>query len=299
MKAKDAAQGKWKAILPQLGIPAPVLDGRHHPCPSTGEGSDRFRFADRNGSGNFFCTCSDGKKGGIALVMCCRGIGFAEAAREVEKLAGSAIPEAPRERPDPRAALNRVRGRLREPGEAVRSYLAGRGLVPAPALRETTLAYWDRGKELGRWPCMVAKITGADGSAQSLHLTYLENGAKAPVPSPRKVMPPVSTITGGAIRLYPPAPRMGIAEGIETAIAAHLMTGLPVWAVVSAHGMESFAPPPLEHLTIFADADASFTGQAAAYALAKRLTRSGIACEVRMPESGDWNDALLAQRRAA
>ena len=34
-----AAKGKWKSILKELaGINEKVLDGRHHPCPVTGEG---------------------------------------------------------------------------------------------------------------------------------------------------------------------------------------------------------------------------------------------------------------------
>ena len=64
MSAREDAQGKWRSVLAACGVPADALDGKHHPCPATGQGEDRFRFADRNGSGNFFCGCSDGKKGG-------------------------------------------------------------------------------------------------------------------------------------------------------------------------------------------------------------------------------------------
>lgn len=300
MKARDAAQGKWKAILPMLGVEASVLDGKHHPCPATGQGDDRFRFADRNGSGNFFCSCSEGKSGGMSLLMCCKGIGYAEAAKLVEGVAGSAIGEAPKPKADPRTALNRVRARLRPVGPEVRRYLAGRGLDVPEALREARLTYWERNKEAGVFPCMVARIVGADGKGQSYHLTYLTDGKKAAVSSPRKVMTPVDTITGAAIRLYPPAEVMGVAEGIETAIAARMLFDMPVWSAVTAHGIETFAPPPVcKRLVVYSDNDPSFTGQAAAYALAKRLARCGVECEVRVPEVGDWNDVLTSQRRAA
>jgi putative DNA primase/helicase len=54
-KAKDMASGKWPAVLERLGVTAGVLDGKHHPCPGSGAGKDRFRFVDRAGSGSFFC----------------------------------------------------------------------------------------------------------------------------------------------------------------------------------------------------------------------------------------------------
>jgi putative DNA primase/helicase len=293
MKARDLARGKWPSVLVALGIDAALLDKKHHPCPR-GAGKDRFRFADRNGSGNYFCDCSEGNKGGIDLVMCCRGLSYAEACREVERVVGDAAPVEYKPKPDPRIALNRIRERCQPAGFTVRRYLKNRGLDMPPSLREAKLRYWDDRKSLGDYWCMVALVQGPDGKPQTYHVTYLDGAQKANVPSPRKVMTPVETITGGAIRLYPAAERMGIAEGIETAIAAHMMTGLPVWAAVSAHGIESFVPPPeCKALTVFADNDDSFTGQAAAYALAKRLRKQGIACDVEIPSAGDWNDVLI------
>ena len=299
MKAKDLAQGKWPSVLVQLGIGAEYLDGKHHPCPN-GQGNDRFRFADRNGSGNYFCQCSQGDKGGMALVMCCKGIEYAEAAREVERVVGQARETIEKPKRDPRIQLNKIRDLIRPAGKPVAQYLSARGLTLAPGLRSARLMYWHEQASLGTFDAMVGLIMSPSNKAQSYHITYLQDGEKAPVPVQRKVMTPVDTITGGAIRLYPAAARMGVAEGIETAIAAHMLTGLPVWAAVTAGGVDSFQPPKMcEHLTVFGDSDASYTGQAAAYSLAKRMVRSGLQCEVSLPPSGDWNDYLLSQGRAA
>jgi putative DNA primase/helicase len=98
-------------------------------------------------------------------------------------------------------------------------------------------------------------------------------------------MPVVNTINGGAVRLHDPADgRLGIAEGIATALAATQLFRIPTWAALSDCGMKAWSPPPgIERVTIFADNDRSNAGQAAAYALAQRLTRNGIAAEVQMP----------------
>lgn len=299
MKTRDLANGRWPSILAALGVDADVLDGRHHPCPR-GEGKDRFRFSDRHGCGNYFCACSDGSKSGFDLLMCVNGWSFAEACRQVEAVAETAAPAPTMRKADPRKSLRSIAKACKPVGFAVRRYLANRGLYPAPALREARLMYWDNGKKIGVFACMVALVHGADGSPQTYHVTYLDGVAKANIPSPRKVMTPIDTITGGAIRLYPESEHMGIAEGIETAIAASMLHSLPVWAAVSAHGVESFQPPSAcRRLTIFGDRDPSFTGQAAAYALAKRMKRLGVSADVRMPDAGDWNDVLIAQRKVA
>jgi putative DNA primase/helicase len=130
-----------------------------------------------------------------------------------------------------------------------------------------------------------------------LHRTFMtEDGRRAPVGNGKVRMfcAGAGMITpGSAVRLAPAAETMGIAEGIESALAAAKLFGMPVWAALSDNGLAKFEPPTIaEHLVIMADNDDNMAGQRAAYALASRL-RTRV--EVRIPEEADtdWNDALL------
>ena len=76
---------------------------------------------------------------------------------------------------------------------------------------------------------------------------------------------------GGAVRLSPPEPVMGIAEGIETALAAEVMFNIPVWSATNAGALVKWQPPrEAEHILIFADSDGSYTGRLG-YGLAFKL----------------------------
>ena len=91
---------------------------------------------------------------------------------------------------------------------------------------------------------------------------------------------------------------MGIAEGIESAKSASIISGLPVWALLNAQNMAKFVAPDIcKKLIIFADFDASFTGQVTAYGLAQKLSNSKIDIEVSFAQYGrisfDWNDRLI------
>ena len=144
-------------------------------------------------------------------------------------------------------------------------------------------------------PAMLAMVTDATGKPATIHKTYITaDGRKAPVEKPRMFcaanVPP-----GGAVRLTPPAPILGIAEGIETAFAAMKMFGIPTWSALNAGGVEKFDPPAdIQRLIIFGDNDENGRGQRAAYTLAARLS-GRVEVEIRMPEQSgtDWNDALL------
>ncbi|MNF79360.1 hypothetical protein D3C84_615720 [compost metagenome] len=113
---------------------------------------------------------------------------------------------------------------------------------------------------------------------------------------------------GAAIRLFEPddnktgdGKRLAVAEGIETAIAVHMMSGLPVWACVSAFGLEHVVlPPDVKDLWIFADKDRSNTGRAAGMALLRRAMADGVRVQFLDPDEWDtdWCDVLNdAQRK--
>jgi putative DNA primase/helicase len=150
------------------------------------------------------------------------------------------------------------------------------------------LAYLEDGRFVGHYPAMLAPVVGPDGELRSVHRTYLGT-----VPGKRKkLLSPVGA--GAAVRLFEPTDQLGIAEGIETAIAAHELFGVPTWATISASIMEGFDPPAgVRRLVIFGDNDSKFGGQKSAYTLAHRLHRE-LAIEVKIPteRGADWLDVL-------
>jgi putative DNA primase/helicase len=292
---REIAAGRWHGILVALGVDDRVLDGKHRPCPACG-GKDRFRFDDKAGTGSSYCSHC-GAADGVGLVMKIKSCDFRQAAEEVERVAGAVKVKKSKPAQSDESKIEALRRIWKESrpiaeGDEVWRYLAGRGLTPSPALRcHPGLAYRE-GDEAGTYAAMLALITAPDGSGASIHRTYLRDGKKAPVSKPKKIMPGLP-ITGGAVRLSSVACHLGIAEGIETALAASSRFLLPVWAAVSAGGMESWIPPSgVEAVTVFADNDENFVGQKAAFTLANRLALAGIAVEVQIPpcRGTDWAD---------
>jgi putative DNA primase/helicase len=304
LDVRQIAQGRWRSILTVLGMDECALSGKHGPCPMCG-GRDRFRFDDKEGRGTYFCSgCGAGD--GVQLAMGITGLSFRDVAAEVERIAGKIKPTASRtERTDDdklhalRRAFKESRPIQRE-DEAYR-YLAGRGLrlhdLPESIRTHPGMAYLDDGKMLGTLPAMLATVTDATGRAVSMHRTYIEDGQKAAVPAPRKLMQGLP-LAGAAIRLTPVSRSLGMAEGIETALAAAELFEVPTWSCISTSGIESFEPPAgVGHVIIFADNDANFAGQAAAYRAAHRLALRGIEAEVVIPpQVGDWLDELNRRR---
>ncbi len=285
MNTADAARGKWPEILKRFGVDDKYLRNKHGPCPICG-GKDRFRFDDKGGEGTYYCNgCGAGN--GFDLLLSCTGMTFKEAANEIDKFVGNIDAQPAKPKKDPSIALNAIIQGLDKRGGVtpVRLYLKSRGLMNCKALRyHPGITYYDDGKPQGKWPAMVAYFLRENGKPCTLHITYLTSkGLKAPVDSPRKFKPGVCEMPGGAIRLTDIYPPIGIAEGIETALAVMAKFQIPCWATGTAGNMEAFKPPQgIERVTIFGDNDSSYTGQKAAYTAAHKLTMAGYGVDVEI-----------------
>jgi putative DNA primase/helicase len=290
------AKGRWRSILPALGVSSDFLSGRHGPCPVCG-GSDRFRFDDKDQRGTFYCNAC-GAGDGFKLLQLVHGWDFARTAKEVEGQVGAAPVETAKDRVDPavvRKSMNNL-WRAAHPLDhvyACRLWWINRvGIVPQCAdLRGVDELFHPPSKR--RFPGMIALVRDASGAVCNMHRTWLTSaGAKAPVERNRMVMP-LELPSGAAIRLSDAAPRMGVATGLETAVAASLLFDRPVWATMTDVMLRKWAPPAgTAHLAIYGDSDASYSGQAAAYDLARSLAskRQPLAVELPATIGEDWND---------
>ena len=297
LKAKtiEVAVGKWPGILVALGVDDKFLCRKHGACPFCG-GNDRFRFDDKNGSGSFICAqCGAGS--GMDFLMRLYGWSFKEAAANVDKVVGNVVESRrmdERTEADKFAAVKRVLRECRPVsyGDPVWLYLnrrTGVELVPTDIKFHPGLFH----SEGGQYPVMVSILRGQDGTGVTLHRTYLTaTGEKADVEPAKKFMAG-KRLNGGAVRLSRVSEHIGIAEGIETALAASMRFGLPVWAATNSVLLEQFMPPVgVRSVRVFGDNDSSYTGQAAAYCLAKRLVRDGYAVDLDFPQGidTDWCD---------
>lgn len=270
------ATGHWPRILAELGLGSEYLRNRHGPCPLCG-GSDRFRFDNKDGRGTYFCSqCGSGN--GMQLATRYSKLSFNDAYQRIEKIVQGKQPSPWRDRPNQETCMKAIIRTWQSGQEAddlggpVQAYLkrrTGRHWA-SKSLRECT-AIWNN-FEQRHFPAMVWKVASPEGKAINLHITHLTaDGEKAPIEKAKLFM--AGTIPdGSAIRLMQEAPVMGVAEGIETALAASILFGIPVWATGNATMLSKWVPPSVaEKITIFGDNDASFTGHAKAYHLANRL----------------------------
>lgn len=190
--------------------------------------------------------------------------------------------------------------------------LTRKGYLTADNVRfSVSSAYYEEDEEkrhvkIGDFPALVCAVRAPNGDVLTLHRTYLsQTGEKADVESPRKMMPVPRDVKigGAAIRIGEPLNGfLGVAEGLETALAATQGTGVPCWSTVNATLLAQFEPPKDVHtVVVFADKDRSRTGEIAAAQLQARLETEGIKVVVMLPAQAipadakgiDWNDVLV------
>ena len=91
-------------------------------------------------------------------------------------------------------------------------------------------------------PAMVAAIQGPDGRLRGVGITFLrpDGMGKAEIEQPRITR---GELTGGAVRLAPAGPKLGIAEGLEDAATVQQETGLPCWAALGTSNLPRLELP--------------------------------------------------------
>lgn len=277
----EKTQGRWKSILPALGIEDRHLTGKHGPCPACG-GKDRFRFDDKDGRGTFICTnCGAGD--GFKLVELVTGRGFKDAIKDIERAAGIAEREDQSQATDADAVLADMRAMwsaAQSPDQT--TWWHDRGLQPpvTPDIRYHP--------EIG---VVLSLVRDTTGRVVNMHRTYVAHK--------RRLLMPLPLPVGCAVRACNfDDGEIGVAEGIETALASRDLFGTPTWACMTADNLSKWIPPVhASSIVIYADNDASFTGMWAAGTLAKRLVAHKKTVRVQVPDvvGEDWNDVLLRQ----
>jgi phage/plasmid primase-like uncharacterized protein len=335
-EVRAAAQERWPEIINAL---APALHDaldrapKNVPCPVHG-GKDGFRFfKDYRDTGGGVCNTCGAMADGFSLLAWVQAWSIKETFAEVAAYLGIANQrsttctvtyrepvkaEPPKPNEDQRQRLNRAWlesfAITSVEAEPLRRYLLNRGVLPKTlptSLRfHPGLPYFvekdGKWKKLGDLPAMIARVSDAEGKPVTLHRTFItQSGKKSPVPSQKKLMGAATegTITGGAIRLGEATHWVGLTEGIETALAVHCATGMPVWACVSTTLLERVViPETVKQVVIWADSDANDAGKNAADKLLKRLHDAGRSARVFYPAEVhpekktdiDWADLYLA-----
>src|SRR5205085_10043803 len=114
---------------------------------------------------------------------------------------------------------------------------------------------------LGRYPALLAKAFDARGNFVQLHKTYLTpQGDKAFVPAVKKMERGVGAKAFAVPLLPVTGDTLGVAEGIESALAAAMLRRLPVWPCLSGPSLAAmelprYLQPQLKRIVIFADHD--------------------------------------------
>jgi len=299
---KSEVKGRWNSIFDFLGVD--VGDGRHKDCPICGSPGRKkpFRYDNIDGNGTWYCTyCGAGD--GWRLLMMKFNWTFPEAIIEVRNLLGICAVEKkiPQESVVSPQALRLMftNSKPMHHGDIASWYLQNRGItVFPPSLRSTTKCYLPEDKQYHN--AMLGIFTGADNVAKTIHRTYLdEHGSKlSTIPDPKRIMPTLGKMAGGAIRLFEPSGEiLGVAEGIETAIAAHIIHGNPVWSTVSSALLSAFEPPPwVKLLVVYGDNDTNYAGQKAAYSLAHKMVtgprKMNVLVMIPNTPGHDWLDVL-------
>lgn len=285
-KTIDFCQGKWLDIFKFYGLPH-VQSLGHVECPLCGK--KNFRIDNKQGSGSYICTCSAGY--GFTLLQEVTGREFKDLAKEIDKEFGNYTPEIPRYTfnstkefiPSKQVRiLKRFCSIGRIENTPVAEYLNSRGIYVLPTSNvKFSKSEYDKATSRS-YQAMYCIATDDNMNIIYVHKTFLEHGRKAKIDSNKKIYSALdnkhhcdecgnTSSHSCAIRLFEHGDMLGIAEGIETALAATQLSKIPCWAAMNTAILKIFkAPKGVKTLVIFADNDRHGAGLAAAFACANK-----------------------------
>jgi putative DNA primase/helicase len=185
--------------------------------------------------------------GPIDLIHHATGLADRDLFEEAARLARLDLPAVARPvaaKPSHDLEIKRIiDGSISLAGTIGETYLKGRGIGNP---RSPDLLYHDDLPDFeGRrgWPGLVGIVRdGAGNPVGGIHRTFLLDDGSDKAPPGKKML---GAIDSGSVRLAPmPADGdLGIAEGIETALSAWAIFGIPTWAALSAGGMRQWQWP--------------------------------------------------------
>ena len=229
-------------------------------------------------------------------------------ARDLFDGSGGSIAPLVRSGPSDRNALRLWHQARILAGTPVDDYLAARNLMlRSPDLRFHAATPLGKKPQVRFLPAMLAAVR-TDEAIVAVHRTFLDTRSRlatktgtstgsvrlAGFDRPKRALGRLGT---GAVRLATPSDgRLGLAEGIDSALSAQQIFGIACWATL---GNERFGivtiPDSVRELTLFIDADAG--GKLAEQRGRAAYARDGRIIVTKRPavEGQDWNDVLAAQ----
>ena len=176
-------------------------------------------------------------------------------------------------------------------------YLAGRGIsAGSPDLRYHPRTPLGPKGAVRFLPALLAAVR-TDLGVIALHRTFLEfkTFTVARFDGPKRAL---GALGRGGVRLHGPrGGKLGLAEGIETALSARELFGIPCWATLGTerYGLVSI-PESVSELHLFIDHDAA--GEQAERRARAAYAREGRVIVTHRPEQpgADFNDVLRARQ---
>jgi putative DNA primase/helicase len=288
MNARDitiALHGRWNVAANRGSARCPCHDDRS-PSLSVRDGDEPWRILVHCFAG---CDRRD-----ILAALRGRGLLDEEYAHQQEPRSRRIEPPPPVITPDPQALA--IWG-MASPAEhtIVRLYLRARGITiaPPPSLRCAGGGY-----HLVEHadPAIVAAVQAPDRRTIAVQVTRLDPSGerKAEVLVPRRTY---GALGNGAVRLAAAGDVLGLAEGVESALSAMQLSGVPTWACLGAGRMHRVAvPDSVRELHVFMDNDGS--GRDAAERTANAHGQRRVVLRRPPDHLNDWNDFLRAKGRA-